>query len=968
MRCNLLLQILAVGLLVAVLYVTPALSQWSTNPNINNAICTAANEQDAATIVSDGSGGAIITWEDRRGSSWDIYAQRVNASGVPQWTTNGDSICTVTGDQMTPAIISDGSGGAFITWVDTRSGNWDIYAQRVNASGAPQWTANGVAICAEAHSQDCPAIASDGSGGAIIAWRDMRGTKREIYAQRVNASGITQWTSNGVPMDTVTSYQWNPTIASDGSGGAIITWADDRNGNDDIYAQRVNASGTVQWTANGYAICTAAAFQENPVLVPDGSGGAIITWYDHRNGNDDIYAQRVNASGAVQWYSDGIAICTATGDQMTPVIISDGSGGAIITWTDHRGSNDDIYAQRVNASGVPQWITNGDSICTATGDQASPILVSDGSGGAIITWQDTRSNNSDIYAQHVNGSGTPQWTANGVAICSAPNGQGEATLASDGSGGAIITWEDYRNGNDDDIYAQKVDRFGYLGVAAPALTTVSDVRGDQGGKVSVGWNQSYLDTYPNQTVTSYSIWRGIDLASLSQSAKRIMPGEMTLDFSGEAYRVVETATGPTYWEWVGNLASHYLQNYAFTAPTLADSGPTGTHRVKFFISAQTSSQFVFWDSNVDSGYSVDNLPPSAVIALAAQPEAGPSVNVHWSKDITDPDVGYYEIHRSTTDGFTPGPSTKIGQTSDTTLVDVSPSSGTINYYRVVTVDIHGNKSAPSGQASAGVPLTTQYSVSDRWNLISVPLTVASYSKSALYPTATSNAFAYQGGYVTRATLANGVGYWLKFSGGQSVRITGLVRTRDSISVQAGWNIIGSISSPVAVASLGSSPGGIVASQFFGYSSGYHVTDTIQPGKGYWVKVYQSGKLILASTGELVPSTRIRIVPDGENPPAPPGEEVSNLKSEIPNRFALQQNYPNPFNPTTVISYQLPATSYVTLKVYNMLGQEVATLVNGLQEGGYKSVELDASSMPSGLYFYRLTAGTYTSVRKMLMIK
>jgi hypothetical protein len=428
------------------------------------------------------------------------------------------------------------------------------------------------------------------------------------------------------------------------------------------------------------------------------------------------------------------------------------------------------------------------------------------------------------------------------------------------------------------------------------------------------------------------------------------------------------STDTIYWEYVGSVAPHWRIGYSYPVSTLSDSGPQGIPWNYFMVTAQDSDPTVFWDSNVDSGYSVDNLPPGAVMALSAQTEPGPSVNVHWKKDITDPDVGYYEVHRSTTDGFSPGPSTKIGQTSDTMLVDASPSSGTINYYRVVTVDIHGNKSAPSGQASAGVPLTTQYSVSDRWNLISVPLTVISYSKSALYPTATSNAFAYEGGYVTRATLANGVGYWLKFSGGQSVGITGLVRTRDSISVQAGWNIIGSISSPVAVTSVGSSPGGIVASQFFGYSSGYRVADSIQPGKGYWVKVYQSGKLILASTGELVPSTRIRIVPDGENPPAPPGEEVSNLKSEIPNRFALQQNYPNPFNPSTVINYELPKAVYVRLVVYDMLGREVATLVNGAEDAGYKSVEFSATNLPSGIYTYRLTAGTYTSVRKMLMIK
>ncbi len=287
---------------------------------------------------------------------------------------------------------------------------------------------------------------------------------------------------------------------------------------------------------------------------------------------------------------------------------------------------------------------------------------------------------------------------------------------------------------------------------------------------------------------------------------------------------------------------------------------------------------------------------------------------------------------------------------------------------MITVDIHGNKSIPSGQTSVSLPVTTQYAVSDRWNLISIPLTVTNYNKSALYATAVSNAFAYQGGYIAEATLANGSGYWLKFSGGQSVGITGMVRMRDSVTVQAGWNLVGSISSPVAVAGLGSIPGGIVASQFFGYSAGYQITDSIQPGKGYWVKVNQSGKLILASSGELTPETRIRIVPDGENPPAPPGEELSTLTSGSPNQFALQQNYPNPFNPTTVINYELPKATYVRLVVYDMLGREVATLVNGTQDAGYKSIQFSAANLPSGIYTYRLTAGTFVEVKKMLMLK
>ena len=151
-----------------------------------------------------------------------------------------------------------------------------------------------------------------------------------------------------------------------------------------------------------------------------------------------------------------MVVCNATSGQEYPQLISDGSGGAIITWFDCRNSDVDIYAQRLNASGVAQWTANGAVICNATKDQWDPQLISDGSGGAIITWFDCRSNNYDIYAQRLNASGVAQWTANGAVISSATGDQEEPQLISDGSNGAIITWEDARNGSDDDIYAQRV--------------------------------------------------------------------------------------------------------------------------------------------------------------------------------------------------------------------------------------------------------------------------------------------------------------------------------------------------------------------------------------------------------------------------------------------------------------------------------------------------------------------------------
>src|SRR6267143_1841310 len=782
-----------------------------------------------------------------------------------------------------------------------------------------------------------------------------------------------QWSHDpavNTAISTAANNQTYPAITSDGSGGAIITWQDLRSGTSiDIYAQRINASGAVQRTGDGVPISQAASNQSYSVITSDGSGGAIIAWQDSRSGTSyDIYAQRINASGVVQWTADGVPISIASNDQLYPAIASDGSGGAIITWQDGRsGTSYDIYAQRINASGAVQWTGDGATISLAANGQYNPLITSDGSGGAIITWYDNRSGTSDdIYAQRINASGAVQWTGDGVPISLAASHQYSPAITSDGSGGAIITWYDYRNGTNSDIYAQRVDRIGSLGKNEPILTAVRDVPGDQGGKVSIGWNRSSYDEFPNQVVTYYSIWRGAGPSALNGSAKPITPAEMTLNFSGKAYRTIDEAAGPTYWEWVGNLTSHYLANYAFTAPTLADSGPTGTHTAKFFVSAQTNNQFVFWDSNIDSAHSVDNLPPGAVPSLIAQLQPGPSVLLHWPPDKIDPDVGYYEVHRSTSSNFVPAPGTRIGRTSDTMSVDNGPVAGATNYYLIVTVDVHGNLSPPSPQASAGVQTTQQYSLADKWNMVSVPLTVNDYSKTSVFPSAISNAFAYQGSYVIRSVLANGAGYWLRFNGTQTVTMAGYLRSRDTVNVSTGWNMIGSISQSIPVSQVTSIPGGIATSHFFGYQGAYFISTTIEAEKAYWVKVNQDGKLVLSSSASETVD-KIRIVPTGETPPpAPDGSGSEN--GGVPAEYALGQNYPNPFNPLAMITYQLPVGGRVTLKVFDMLGREVATLAEGEKNAGTYHAAWDAGAAPSGVYYYVLSAGSYNQIRKMVLAK
>jgi predicted lipoprotein with Yx(FWY)xxD motif len=414
-----------------------------------------------------------------------------------QWTADGVPLCAATNVQLSPAIAADGAGGAIVAWRDLRGTTYDIYASRVDASGVVGWTPNGVGVCLAAANQDSPAICSDGSGGAIVAWRDVRGGTYDIYVRRVDASGAPQWTADGVPLCTAAAQQQRPVIAPDGSGGAVVAWDDDRSGASAIYARRVDASGAPLWTANGVKLSPGTGNGASvPAIIPDLAGGAIIAWHDGRGGPYDIYVQRVDAAGVPQWGTDGVALCTNSFDQQEARITTDGAGGAIVTWYDYRGTISDIYVRRVDSAGVPQWTADGVALCTASADQRFPTIAPDGAGGAIVAWRDTRAgSHNDIYARRVDASGSALWTADGQAICTVGADQYQPTIASDGAGGAIISWWDFRGGAAYDIYAQRVDSAGtpQWTVDGLALCTAANsqrspvIVSDGAGGALVGW-------------------------------------------------------------------------------------------------------------------------------------------------------------------------------------------------------------------------------------------------------------------------------------------------------------------------------------------------------------------------------------------------------------------------------------------------------------------------------------------------
>ena len=193
-----------------------------------------------------------------------------------------------------------------------------------------------------------------------------------------------------------------------------------RAGNYDIYAQKIDSSGNILWTSNGVAVCSKTTAQKSPKIVDDNAGGAYIVWEDSLNFYWDIYAQHINSNGTLAWASGGVSICSAPNLQSNPRIDVDGLGGAIITWQDKRNNFDyDIYAQRINSSGVVQWTANGISVCGATNNQSAIDMKYVGSSGLVLSWKDERINANEIYTQLVSLSGIAQLASNGIKLSNA---------------------------------------------------------------------------------------------------------------------------------------------------------------------------------------------------------------------------------------------------------------------------------------------------------------------------------------------------------------------------------------------------------------------------------------------------------------------------------------------------------------------------------------------------------------------
>jgi hypothetical protein len=465
-------------------------------------VCTAAGYQAGAALASDGAGGVLVTWSDPRDAAPDTYGQRIDSTGAVAWTANGLALYADPGVQAASATVSDGAGGAWSVWEEKRSGGYRLRTRHLSTAGVADGDA--IDLCTAAGHQWLGGAVSDGAGGVVVAWEDHRGASADVYAQRVNAAGARLWGATGVALCTATGTQYDVRVAPDGSGGCIAAWVDDRVfGDSDISAQRVNGAGAVQWTSDGVALIGDSQLQVDPVIAPDGLGGAIIAWFDSRSGTtNEIYAQRLTAGGTARWTAGGVPIAADANLSLVSDAVPTGAGGALVlfafSWSDPESGDpaaDALSLQWVDSTGVAHWSDLGATFCDVAAIAEGPRVVADGAGGAFATWSDGRNGPFDVYVQHVTAAGTSAWTPDGVAVGAGSGWQSTGDLVPDGAGGVVLAWSDTRGGGAPDLYAQRLDAAGAAQWTAGGVAVASAAGGqylpvlatDGAGGALVAW-------------------------------------------------------------------------------------------------------------------------------------------------------------------------------------------------------------------------------------------------------------------------------------------------------------------------------------------------------------------------------------------------------------------------------------------------------------------------------------------------
>lgn len=497
-----------------------------TNFRVNDDPVGMANQYQP-DVTGDSAGRFVVAWMDGRGrnpSDWNVFVQLFNADrsrrGTNIQVTVDDSI------QWAPRVACAPAGTFAVVWEDRRRGQWDVFGQLYRADGTPIGGNFLVNDDAGTTSQYAPAVSTNGYGEFLVVWVDQRSGGQDIYARRLDGSGVPIGPSFRVSSETgILAGRNQPAVAALPDGGWWVVWSDAREGNTDILGRRVSRAGVLIGNELRINDDTASSQQRISSIGLNAGGARFVAWEDERSGVTDLYGQLIGSNGMPSGQNRKLNDDSDPNAAQYYAAVAGGRDRFFVAWSDGRNGWH-VYAQIVDASGQP---VGGNFMVNAYFPGASqwyPFVAMDTSDRTVVCWMDTRRGVYQVFRRQFDRNGSP--IGDDVAVIDDSAVQGiYGSVAVNMSGRCVVTWMDYRSGNPEiycQLYSADGNRIGanrrvsndggrYNGY--PACAVAED------GRIAIAWEQLRSDG-----------WYGVNLQMLDSSGSPVGPVVHVDDRSG----------------------------------------------------------------------------------------------------------------------------------------------------------------------------------------------------------------------------------------------------------------------------------------------------------------------------------------------------------------------------------------------------------------------------------------------------
>jgi len=397
------------------------------------------------------------------GTFYQAFVQKLSAAGALLWGGGVQVSQTATNSfQPSPFVLStDDDGGCFVVVLDYQGSGTSpstLIANRLDANGVRQWNAGalglngfGTVLNALTTAKADHQAVSDGDGGIIACWTDLRAGTTQIYIQRINKFGAAVWTANGIRAFSATSSEATPSIVADGAGGCYVSADVTIVGLTSRRVIRIDSLGAVVagFPVDALPAVTSYAPNRGNRVMADGLGSMLVAG----DQGGTLRAQSISSGGAKQW-NGGTSTLIASG-AADSAFCPDGYGGMYALWRVDSGSNHTLYLQRVLSSGLAKFASpmtifsdtdaNVGQPSLSRGIPINCALVPDGSGGVTILWSLQRhisagiTNNALVCARHVSAAGSLEWTSPYALVANTADDDFFIGACTDGSGGALVS-------------------------------------------------------------------------------------------------------------------------------------------------------------------------------------------------------------------------------------------------------------------------------------------------------------------------------------------------------------------------------------------------------------------------------------------------------------------------------------------------------------------------------------------------